>query len=274
MSGQQRQFRHKTTGDRKKPPTLRSPEGGRLNSSKSRTGSRKSPLVLGGEVWVGQVSPQVVEKPIATGSGGIHTFPAEHPHLIEGIDPVARLIATAGIVDNVWPDHWVSLNAIDTRLADRARTPHPDPLAARIDPEIAQRAVSGRVESLPAEEPEISVSVGPGGGTPARTGNIRSGTHTQGAINSGLIDDVCATHPRPLIRFELPQVVQRGWAARGIEIESTDKPEIACGIGPMGAWGPRGMVNSDLSLAETRAAGRFRVRRCPRMHEAAHKLNG
>ena len=33
-------------------------------------------------------------------------------------------------------------------------------------------------------------------------------------------------------------------------------------------------VNRDLSLAETRAAGRFKVRRCLRMHEAAHKLNG
>jgi hypothetical protein len=33
-------------------------------------------------------------------------------------------------------------------------------------------------------------------------------------------------------------------------------------------------VKCDLSLAGTRAAGKFRVRGCPWMHGAAHKLNG
>ena len=74
-------------------------------------------------------------------------------------------------------------------------------------------------------------------------------------------------------RLELPPlggVLDRSESfVRGAHFCRAPRPD------PMGARGPRRyMVNRDLSLAGTRAAGRFKVRRCLRRHEAAHKLNG
>ena len=122
--------------------------------------------------------------------------------------------------------------AIDARLADGGRILHPDPLAAFIFPEIVERAIACGVVALTAEEPKISAGVGPSGGTPARAGNIGGGSNALGSINAGLIDDVCAAHPGPYASFEFPQVVQCVWAARGIEVKSAEKPEIARAIEP------------------------------------------
>ena len=236
------------------------------------------------DLGVRQVSPQVAEQPVAVRPSGIKAFSAKDPVLIVVLPgrrinvinkPIARSKARPWAVAHVWVNCRAGARrTIYPRSADGGRTLYPNPLAASISPEIAQRTIACGVLPLSAKQPEISNGVGPSGGTPPRTGNICGRNDALGSIDSGLIDDVSAALPGPLAPTELPQVVQRGWAARGIEIESTEKPEIACGIGPMGAWGPRGMVNRDLSLAETRAAGRFKVRRCPRMHEAAHKLNG
>jgi len=74
-------------------------------------------------------------------------------------------------------------------------------------------------------------------------------------------------------RLELPPlggVLDRSESfVRGAHFCRAPRPD------PTGAGGRDSIsVNRDLSLAETLAAGRFKVRCCPRMHEAAHKLNG
>src|SRR6267378_2157255 len=98
-----------------------------LNSSKSMSRSRLSPLVLGREIWVGQVSPQVVEKPIAVGSRGIFAFSSEDPELIEWIDPITGSNACPWAVANVWVDYRTRRSGpINARLADGGRTFDPN----------------------------------------------------------------------------------------------------------------------------------------------------
>ena len=124
----------------KKPPTLREAvRDRRLNSFKLKAGSPKSPLVLGGEIWVGQVSPQVVEQAVAVGAARIEPFAAEYPELIEWVDPIARSNARPWAVAHVWVNCRAGgRRTINPRSADGGRTLYPNPLAASISPEIAQ----------------------------------------------------------------------------------------------------------------------------------------
>ena len=113
---------------------------------------------------------------------------AEDPELILVVDPVAGSKARPWAVAHVWVDYRAGREAVDARLANRGRTLHPDPLTAPIFPEIAERAIARGVVALTAEEQEISAGVGPSGGTPARAGNIGSGSNALGSIDAGLID--------------------------------------------------------------------------------------
>src|SRR5208282_5201209 len=182
-------------------------------------------------------SPQVAEQAIAIRSGGIEAFAAEDPELtrvgrkIEHV-PIARSKARPWDVAHEWVDYGAGHEAIDARLADGGGTLYPNPLAALIFPEITERAIARGIVALSAVEPEISGGVGPSSGIPARTGNIGGGTNALHTIITGLIDDVGAAHPGPLARFELPQIVQSVRFALGIEVESTEEPEIPRRIEP------------------------------------------
>src|SRR5437773_992967 len=104
-----------------------------------------------------------------------------------------------------------------------------DSWVGQISPQVAEQPVAvcpSGIEAFSAEDPKISTLVSPRAGTPARPGNIGGGGSTLNSINAGLIDDIGAAHPGPLARFELPEVIQRGGVALGIEVKSTEDPEI------------------------------------------------
>ena len=88
------------------------------------------------------------------------------------------------------------------------------------------------LDAAAPEEPEVALAVGPRDGVDASPGDIGRRRSTLLAVDSRLIDDVGATHPRPLIDggIELPQVVEVGVTA-GIVV-AAEEPKIAVRIRP------------------------------------------
>ena len=111
-----------------------------------------------GELWVGQVPPEVAEKAGPVAATGIEAFSTKNPEVEVVaavdvvVDPIARSQAKYRVIANVGVDYgaWRG-GAIDARLAHRAGTLGPNPLAAGIFPEITERTVACTVIALTAE---------------------------------------------------------------------------------------------------------------------------
>src|SRR5260370_32824264 len=148
------------------------------------------------DLGVRQITPQVAEQAVAGCPSGIKAFSAEDPELIvvlarRGInvvnEPVARSKARTWAVAHIGVDDGAGGEAINAPLANRGGAFRPDPLAAFILPDIAERAIAGGIVALSAQHPEISAEVGPSGGTPTRTRNVGGSSKAPRSHNPGLL---------------------------------------------------------------------------------------
>src|SRR5258707_6036777 len=114
------------------------------------------------DLGVRQISPQVAEQAVAVCPSGIKSFSAEDPELIVVLarrdinvvnEPVARSKARTWAVAHIGVDDGAGGEAINAPLANRGGGFRPDPLAAFILPDIAERAISRWIVDLFAGDP-------------------------------------------------------------------------------------------------------------------------
>src|SRR5580658_644827 len=152
---------------------------------------------------------------------------------------------------------------------------------------------SGRVEAVPAEEPEIARRIDPARGAESTSGSVRGGGCSQRAVDSGLAaaeaDCAAAAHPRPLARVPgcarsvLPQVVEISETSGRVVALPAEEPEVARPIDPAhgaestsgnvrGGWRSQRAVDSGLAAVVADCAAASHPRPLARLPGRARSI--
>src|SRR5208282_4899908 len=141
------------------------------------------------------IPPEVVE--LAPRSGGTKTQSAEEPEISQRIGPTRRRVPGSGDVAGGRR----ALGSVSSGLLERIRSAHPRPFACRRGefPQIVAFALAHvGLCRVPAEEPEVSRSVGPRASRESSAGSIAGSRQPLRPVNARLIDQVRAALPHPL----------------------------------------------------------------------------
>src|SRR5205807_1091801 len=126
----------------------------------------------------------------------IVTHSAEEPEISLLVHPAHRRISRSRDVVRICRP----LRSIGSYLIHQVRSAHPRPFTRAVVPQIVEIIRRpGRIVTMPAEEPEITVGIPPTDAPVSRPRNVGGIGDPQTSVDSRLVVGLWSIHPRPLV---------------------------------------------------------------------------